>query len=89
MSDSIATLAEAFGAAVRHAHASRGPQCPSDILQALTLTLARKIAECSVELEAKRVPVEVEATVDTLVEQLRVYPYAQAIAAGRDLRVEL
>lgn len=89
MDNTVAGLAEAFWTAVRHEQATRAPQCPSDVLEALTLTLARMITKYAVYLDAGGVRVDVQRTVDTLVQQLQHYPYTQAIEAGRHLAVTI
>ncbi len=87
--NSVSALAEAFWTAVRQEQAVRSPQCPSDVLEALTLTLSRMIAKYAVYLEEGGVPVDVQNTVETLVQQLRDYPYQQAIEAAQNLSVTL
>lgn len=67
----------------------RSPQCPSDVLEAPTLTLARMIAKYAVYLEDSGVPVDVQNTVETLIQNLRDYPYEQAIEAARNLSVTI
>ena len=87
--NTVAALADAFWTAVRHEQAHRSPQCPSDVLEALTLTLSRMIAKYAVYLEDGGVRVDVQETLDTLVRQLREYPYAEAIKAGRQLSITI
>ncbi len=87
--NSVAALAEAFWTAVRQEQAVRSPQCPSDVLEALTLTLVRMIAKYAVYLEDGGVPVDVPNTVEALVQNLRDYPYEQAIEAARNLSVTI
>jgi hypothetical protein len=53
------------------------------------LTLARMIAKYAVYLETSGVRVDVPQTVEAIVQQLRAYPYAQAIEAGRNLSVTI
>ncbi len=89
MDNSVSALAEAFWAAVRQEQATRSPQCPSDVLEALTLTLSRMIAKYAVYLENGGVPVDVQETVDTLVRQLQDHPYTHAIEAARHLSVTI
>jgi len=87
--NTVAALADAFWTAVRREQAVRSPQCPNDVLDALTLTLARMIAKYAVYLETGGVRVDVPQTVEAIVQQLRDYPYAQAIEAGRNLSVTI
>jgi hypothetical protein len=87
--NTVAALADAFWTAVRREQAGRSPQCPNDVLDALTLTLARMIAKYAVYLETGGVRVDVPQTVEAIVQQLRDYPYAQAIEAGRNLSVTI
>jgi hypothetical protein len=87
--NTVAALADAFWTAVRREQAMRSPQCPNDVLDALTLTLARMIAKYAVYLETGGVRVDVPQTVEAIVQQLRAYPYAQAIEAGRNLSVTI
>lgn len=89
MDNTVAELAEAFWTAVRREQASRSPQCPSDVLEALTLTLARMITKYAVYLEDGGVRVDVQKTVETLVQQLQNYPYTHGIEAGRHLSVTI
>jgi hypothetical protein len=62
MDNTVAALAEAFWTAVRREQALRSPQCPNDVLDALTLTLARMIAKYAVYLETSGVRVDVPQT---------------------------
>lgn len=87
--NSVSALAEAFWTAVRQAQAPRSPQCPGDVLDALTLTLARMITKYAVYLEQGGVQVDVAHTVETLSQTLRDYPYAQAMEAARNLSVTI
>lgn len=87
--NSVSALAEAFWTAVRREQAVRSPQCPGDVLDALTLTLARMITKYAVYVEAGGVPVDVEHTVETLTRTLREYPYEQAMEAARNLSVTI
>ncbi len=89
MDNTVAALAEAFWIAVRREQATRSPQCPTDVIDALTLTLARMIAKYAIYLEEGGVQVDVQNTVEAMIQQLRDYPYDQAIAAGRNLSVEI
>jgi hypothetical protein len=47
------------------------------------------ITKYAVYLDAGGVRVDVQRTVDTLVQQLQHYPYTQAIEAGRHLAVTI
>jgi hypothetical protein len=85
--NSVSALAEAFWTAVRQAQATRSPQCPGDVLEALTLTLARMITKYAVYLEDGGVRVDVRYTVEALIQNLRDYPYEPAIEAARHLSV--
>jgi hypothetical protein len=85
----VAALADAFWTVIRREQAGRSPQCPSDVLDALPLTLARMIAKYAVYLETGGVHVDVQQTVEAMVQHLREYPYAQAIEAGRHLSVTI
>ncbi len=87
--NSVSALAEAFWTAIRQEQAVRSPQCPSDVLEALTLTLARMIAKYAAYLEEGGVPVDVQNTVETLIQNLRDYPYEQAIEAAQNLSVTI
>ncbi len=87
--NSVSALAEAFWTAVRQEQATRSPQCPGDVLDALALTLARMITKYAVYLEEGGVRVDVEYTVETLIQGLRDYPYEQAIEAARKLSVTI
>ena len=89
MDNSVSALADAFWTAVRREQATRSPQCPGDVLEALTLTLSRMVAKYAVYLETGNVRMDVEGTVETLAQQLRDYPYEQAIAAGKSLSVTI
>jgi hypothetical protein len=87
--NSVSALAEAFWTAVRQAQATRSPQCPGDVLDALTLTLARMITKYAVYLEEGGVRVDVDHTVETLIQTLRDYPYRQAMEAAHQLSVTI
>ncbi len=87
--NSVLALAEAFWTAVRKEQATRSPQCPGDVLDALALTLARMITKYAVYLEEGGVRVDVEHTVETLVQALRDYPYEEAMQAARHLSVTI
>ena len=62
---------------------------PGDVLDALTLTLARMITKYAVYLEEGGVRVDVDHTVETLIQTLRDYPYRQAMEAARQLSVTI
>jgi len=87
--NSVSALAEAFWTAVRREQATRSPQCPGDVLEALALTLARMVTKYAVYVEEGGVRVDVDHAVETLVQVLREYPYEQAIQAGRHLSVTI